>query len=282
VSDEGQAAADRLVALLDLELVEPDVFRGGNPDSTPLTWVYGGQVAAQALMAAGRTVEADRAVHSLHAYFVRSGDPSVPITFRVDRIRDGRSFSVRRVVAQQDGVAIFMLSSSFQLPQPGIDNQAPMPPSPPPDSLPDPETVESMSGRPVPPRFSAWPFELRRVPTEPGSTERERSLIWLRARGRLPDDPLLQACVLTFASDLIPVDTMLMMNHIDRSTQRLRTASLDHAVWFHRPFRVDEWLLHESESPSASGARGLAISRIFRADGQQAATTTQEAMIRVL
>ncbi len=223
IRPRGQWAADQLVALLDLEPIETDIFRGGNPERTPLSFVFGGQVAAQALMAAGRTVDPDRAVHSLHAYFIRRGDPTAPIVFTVDRIRDGQSFSMRRVLAVQHGQAIFVLSASFQLDQPGVDHQAPMPAVPSPDAAPDAEGFGELcsgsigtSGRSSA-RAVAWPDR----PGEP-----RQNLVWMKATGHLPDDPLLQACALTFASDLTPVVSILQINDIDRSKLDVRTASL--------------------------------------------------------
>ncbi len=274
---DGQLAVDRLVALLDLEPIDTDIFRGGNPESTPLSFVFGGQVAAQALMAAGRTVEADRSVHSLHAYFIRRGDPTIPIVFTVDRIRDGNSFSMRRVLAVQHGQAIFALSASFQLPQPGIDSQAPMP------DVPGPDEASAADGYAELQRIFSrvWPFERRGVVTTAVPGMPRQNLVWMKATGRLPDDPLLQACAFTYASDLTPIVSILQINDINRSIQDVRTASLDHAIWFHRPGRADEWLLYEAESPSASGARGLAFSRVFAEDGRQVASTAQEGMIRI-
>lgn len=274
---EGQRAADELVALLDLEPIETDIFRGGNPESTPLSFVFGGQVAAQALMAAGRTVDPDRAVHSLHAYFIRRGDPTIPIVFTVDRIRDGQSFSMRRVLAVQHGQGIFALSASFQLAQPGVDHQAPMPVAPGPEAALEADGYAELQQL----YRRVWPFERRPVPSVDRPGEPRQNLVWMKATGRLPDDPLLQACALTYASDLTPVVSILQINDIDRTKLDVRTASLDHAVWFHRPGRADEWLLYESESPSASGSRGLAITRVFSTDGRQVASTAQEGMIRI-
>jgi acyl-CoA thioesterase-2 len=282
LSDSGQEATDELVAILDLEPIEKDIFRGGNPEGTRLHHVFGGQVAAQALMAAGRTVEPDRAVHSLHSYFIRRGDPLVPIVFTVDRIRDGGSFTTRRVVAVQRGQGIFALEASFQLDQAGIEHQVPMPIRPSPESLAISNDVEvadmAEDSRPFLPR---WPFERREVPVPPGSVETTRGE-WIRTTGKLPDDPLLHACAMTYASDLIPATAVLKAHGLAVGDgSQVRVASLDHVVWFHRPFRADQWLLYESESPMARGSRGLATARVFTEDGQQVATLAQEIMIRL-
>jgi acyl-CoA thioesterase II len=277
-SDTGQLLADRLLALLDLESIEKDIFRGRHlGDQNPNGHVFGGQVAAQALMAAGRTVDTERAVHSLHAYFIRAGDASVPIVFTVDRIRDGRSFTTRRVVAIQHGHAIFALEASFQLDQPGVDFQATMPDSP------APETLLAVTGPIAPGEQSDFeaglPFEILRVPPADPPPARRTNLQWLRATGRLPDDPLTQACAFTYASDLFPGSAIVETLGIDYTD--LRMASLDHAVWFHRPGRADDWLLVESESMSASGSRASVTGRVFARDGVQVATIVQELMIRV-
>jgi acyl-CoA thioesterase-2 len=279
-SDIGQVLADRMLALFDLEPIEKDIFRGRHPaEPNPRGHVFGGQVAAQALMAAGRTVEPERAVHSLHAYFIRAGDASVPIVFTVDRIRDGRSFTTRRVVAIQHGQGIFALEASFQLDQAGVDFQAPMPDSPTPQALTGSGTG---SAKGTPSEFEAGlPFEIIRIPRAEPPPERRTSLQWLRARGQLPDDPLIQACALTYASDLIPGSAVIETLGIDYTKHDFRMASLDHAVWFHRPGRVDDWLLVESDSMSASGARALVSGRVFARDGVQVATIVQELMIRV-
>jgi acyl-CoA thioesterase II len=286
-SATGQAVVDGLVRLLDLEPVEVDIFRGRSP-AVSLQRVFGGQVAGQALVAAGRTVPADRPVHSLHAYFLRPGDPAVPIVYLVDRLRDGHSFTARRVVAVQHGKAIFSLSASFQRVEDGLDHQGEMP------AAPDPETLPTLGERYAPyadqlgtlvrlPR----PIDLRYVDDPPfvrraaGQRGEPRNKVWMRADGRLPDDPLLHVCALTFASDYTLLDSVLVTHGMAWMTD-VKGASLDHAMWFHRPFRADEWLLYESDSPSASGGRGLATGRIWSRDGRHVASVVQEGLVRVL
>ncbi|PPK67635.1 acyl-CoA thioesterase II [Actinokineospora auranticolor] len=284
----GQAALDGLVALLDLERIEENIFRGVSPDDSPVR-VFGGQVAGQALVAAGRTVPPERRVHSLHAYFIRGGDPSVPIVYEVDRIRDGRSFTTRRVVAVQHGKAIFALSASFQVDEPGIGHADPMPEVPAPESLPTqaeritPELRE---------RFGAWadrprPIDVRYV-SEPPWLSREtgprdaHNQVWMRADGTLDGDHMLHVCVLAYASDMTLLDAVLARHGVYWGTDKVIGASLDHAMWFHRPFRADEWILYDCLSPSASGGRGLATGRFFTRDGQLVATVVQEGLVRLL
>jgi acyl-CoA thioesterase-2 len=214
----------------------------------------------------------DRAVHSLHAYFIRPGDPEVPIVYTVDRTRDGRSFSTRRVTAIQHGQAIFTLSASFQRPETGLEHQVPMPEAPDPESLPE----RSVRLRPVEIRYAGEPPWARTdgLPREP------RSMVWMRARGPLPDDPLVHVCAVAYASDMSLLDSVLMAHGLSWDARGLATASLDHAMWFHGPFRADQWLLYAQESPAASGARGLAQGRIFRRDGRLIASVVQEGLIR--
>ena len=283
----GQPVVDALVKVLDLEAIEVNMFRGRSPQVSHQR-VFGGQVAGQALVAAGRTVDADRAVHSLHSYFIRPGDPKVPIVYTVERARDGRSFSIRRVTAIQHGEPIFVLAASFQLRQGGVDHQAPMPDVPLPDELPTLE--ERYAGYD---EVAAWfervprPFELRYVDDPPwvqrshGPRGDGPHRIWLRADGRLPDDPLIHVCALTFASDLTLVETVLVHHGLAIGLDPVVTASLDHAMWFHRPFRADEWFLYDMASPSASGGRGLAMGKIFALDGRHIVSVVQEAMLRV-
>ncbi|HEY9476343.1 MAG TPA: acyl-CoA thioesterase II [Mycobacteriales bacterium] len=285
-AEAGQPVLDQLVRLLDLETIEVDIFRGTSP-KVALQRVFGGQVAGQALVAAGRTVPVERRVHSLHAYFLRPGDPSVPLVYSVDRIRDGRSFTSRRVVAIQHGLAIFSLSASFHRAEEGIDHQSPMP------SVPDPEGLATL-----PQRYAAYahtlgpfarlprPIDLRYVDAPPWEQRADGpreplSRMWLRTDGRLPDDPLLHVCALTYASDMSLLDSV-MVGHGMAWGQDIAGASLDHAMWFHRPFRADEWLLYESRSPSASGGRGLAEGRFWTRDGRHVATVVQEGLLRVV
>jgi len=282
----GQPAVDGLVALLDLEEIEREIFRGV---STRSRWqrVFGGQVAGQALVAAGRTVPEDRHVHSLHSYFVRPGDPSIPILYEVDRVRDGRSFSTRRVIAVQRGETIFSLSASFQLDQDGVDHQTPMPEVPDPELL--PPLVNRYGGSPAAAEFykaMPKPIDLRYVDAPPWQQHAHGprdgvSRVWMRADGKLPDDPLLHVCVLTYASDMTLLDSVLVRHGLAPGLDDISMASLDHAMWFERPFRADEWLLYSTRSPSASGGRGLATGRFYRQDGTQVCSVVQEGMIRV-
>jgi acyl-CoA thioesterase-2 len=282
----GQDAVDGLVRLLDLEQIEQDIFRGV---SIRTRWqrVFGGQVAGQALIAAGRTVADDRPVHSLHSYFVRPGDPNVPIVYEVDRVRDGRSFSTRRVIALQHGETIFSLSASFQLLQAGIEHQSAMPEAPDPESL--PALVNRYGDSPAAAAFykaMPKPIDLRYVDDPPWQQHARGprdggSRVWMRADGKLPDDPLLHVCVLTYASDMTLLDSVLVRHGLAPGLDDLSMTSLDHAMWFERPFRADEWLLYSTHSPSASGGRGLATGRFYTQDGRQVCSVVQEGMIRV-
>ncbi len=283
----GQLVVDGLVDLLDLERVEEDIFRGVSPNVS-LQRVFGGQVAGQALVAATRTVAADRKVHSLHSYFIRPGDPAVPIVYLVERIRDGRSFSVRRVTAVQHGKPIFTLSASLQLEQGGIDHQRAMP------TVPDPEELPTLMQRlagfeelTLAMRRLPQAFDIRYVDDPPwiqrglGPRENQPHRIWMKADGVLPDDPTLHVCVVTFASDLNLLDSVLIHHGMAAQLDPISMASLDHAMWFHRQFRADEWFLYDSSSPSASGGRGLATGRFFARDGRLVASVAQEGMIRL-
>jgi acyl-CoA thioesterase-2 len=272
-----------LVNLLDLEPIEVNIFRGIQPHEERQR-VFGGQVAAQALMAAGRTVEHGR-VHSLHSYFLRPGDPTVPILYEVDRIRDGRSFTTRRVVAIQHGRAIFNLSASFHDSEEGMEHQFPMPDVPPPESLaplferlePWREELVDWFDRPHPidqRHIGALPWH-REGPGEPNQR------LWIRADGDLPDDPLLHACVATYASDMSLFDVILAPHDIGWDDAEFMGATLDHCMWFHRPFRADEWLLYDTDSPVAAGGRGLARGFLFKRDGKLCVTLVQEGLARV-
>lgn len=278
-----QAAVDALIALLDLEPIEVNIFRGVSPPAERQR-VFGGQVAGQALVAAARTVEPDSLVHSLHAYFLRPGDTRIPILYMVDRIRDGLSFVTRRVTAVQHGRAIFSLSASFQVPEDGFEHSDPMPDVPAPETLP---TIEERWKEVAAERgnddFSLdLPFDLRNCDWSP--EDRERALppyqrMWLKATGDLPDDPVIHACALTYASDMTLLDTALLPHGLHRLDNAFM-ASLDHAMWFHRPFRADEWLLYAQDTPSASGGRGFARGSVFTSDGKLAVTVVQEGLIR--
>jgi acyl-CoA thioesterase-2 len=285
--ETGQPVLDRLIALLDLERIEDNIFRGVSPADRTIR-VFGGQVAGQALIAAGRTVAPDRYVHSLHAYFIRGGDPGIPIVYEVDRIRDGRSFTTRRVLAVQRGKAIFALSASFQLAEQGIEHADPMPEVPEPESLPTYGEQLALAGdklgeerkfpRPIDIRYVSEPPWLSR---EQGPRE-ARNQVWMRADGKLPDDPLLHVCVAAYASDMTLLDAVLARHGVYWWTDKVLGASLDHAMWFHRPFRADEWFLYDCESPSASGSRGLATGRFFTQDGRLIATVVQEGLLRIV
>ena len=280
------AALDELIRLLDLEPIEVNLFRGHNTDEKRIR-TFGGQVAGQALVAAGRTVATGMFVHSLHAYFLRPGDPSIPILYQVDRIRDGKSFTTRRVVAIQHGEAIFNLSASFHRDEEGIEHQMPMPPSV------DPMTLPTFKERMAPyaAKMGDWyerprPIDTRYV-DEPN---RNRSLgprpphqqVWFRPDGDLPDDALLHACIVAYASDMSLLDSILLAHDIAWDDDSFMGASLDHAMWFHRPFRADQWLLYAQESPSAHGGRGLARGEIFTEDGILVVSVVQEGLVRVV
>jgi acyl-CoA thioesterase II len=279
-------AVDELIGILDLEELEVNIFRGRSPDEKRQR-VFGGQVAGQALIAAGRTV-ARGSVHSLHAYFLRPGDPAKPILYEVDRIRDGRTFTTRRVVAIQHGKAIFNLAASFQPDEVGPEHQIDMPDAPDPDSLPGVEERIARMKDSLPQEALEWltrdrPIDVRPIvagnPFKP--TKRPpRQLVWIRASRRLPDDPLLHQCVVVYASDLTLLDTATLPHAIAWNDPHYVMASLDHAMWFHRPFRADEWLLYGQESPAAYGARGFAMGHLFTRDGRLVVSVAQEGLIR--
>jgi acyl-CoA thioesterase-2 len=264
-----------LVELLDLEMIDADLYRGRQPQ-TSMQRVFGGQVLGQALAAASRSVDPERLVHSLHGYFLRAGDTAVPIVYRAEPTRDGGTFSSRRVVASQNGKPIFYMSASFQRPEPGLDHQDPMPDDVvPPEEAPRLATVlEARSGRPAADWDKEWAsLDVRLA----GVTGRQ---FWIRASGKLPDDPALHACVLAYASDLTLLGASLLPHGIVIGDRRIQPASLDHALWFHRPFRADEWLLYDQASPSASGARGFATGRLYTSEGRLIASVAQEGLIR--
>ena len=279
-------ALDKLLDLLDLEQIEVNIFRGRSPDET-VQRVFGGQVAGQALVAAGRTVPDDRPVHSLHAYFIRPGDPAVPLVYTVDRVRDGRSFTTRRVAAVQHGRTIFTLSASFHRPEPGLEHTTPMPQVPPPEDVRrNAERLEDVLRVPLPAHYRDSPIDVRSVGPLSVEAERDpslrttRNLVWLRVNGNLPDDPLLHVCLMTYVSDLTLLDTVLLGHGVSWYDGRTSGASLDHAMWFHRPFRADQWLLYAQESPIAYGARGLARGEVFTAGGDLVVSVVQEGLIR--
>ncbi|MFJ9035670.1 acyl-CoA thioesterase [Streptomyces sp. NPDC102406] len=290
-------ALESLLDLLDLERIEQDVFRGQSR-SAVVPRVFGGQVAAQALVAAGRTVPADRLAHSLHAYFLVAGDPGAPIVYTVDRIRDGRSFTTRRVVAIQHGQPIFHLSASFQTYEDGLDHQAAMPDAPDPETLPTaaemlPRYADAFVDPGVVDRLleAREAVDLRYVDAPPfafvGQPQPPRSQVWFRTNGKLDgvtagDEHLLHVCLATYVSDMTLLDSVLLAHGRGGwAVGDVVGASLDHAMWFHRPFRADEWLLYDQESPSASGGRGLGQARIYTRDGRLAITVIQEGVVRV-
>ena len=283
-----QSVSD-LLALLDLERLEVDLYRGRQPD-TGLQRVFGGQVAAQALRAACNTVEPQLSVHSMHSYFLRPGDTSVPIVYDVERIRDGRSFSTRRTVARQHGRAIYYLTASFQIAEAGFDHQDTMPEVADPDDCPTlAERVREVSGHGEDVSWAReWAaLEVRYAgDSRPGGSlvtpgQPARAQIWIRASGAVPPDPVVNTCVLAYASDLTLLGVSLVSHGVLLSSRRLQAASLDHSMWFHRSFRADEWMLYDQHSPSASGARGLAMGRVFTQSGALVATVAQEGLIRL-
>lgn len=280
-------ALDELLGVLDLEKLEENLYRGRGP-SVGWQRVYGGQVLGQALVAAVRTAPADRMAHSAHAYFLLAGDPQAPIIYEVERIRDGTSFTTRRVKAIQHGRAIFAMSVSFHKPEPGFDHGAKMPDVPPPEDLPNEKDLLLRLMPHLPGNMrSYWererPIELRLV--DPSRyLEREPRTpvqqVWMRASGRLPDDPAFHQCVLAYASDFTLLDTALIAHGKLMFDPDIQMASLDHAMWFHRPVRADEWLLYAQDSPSAHGARGLCRGSIFTRDGALVASMAQEGLTR--
>jgi acyl-CoA thioesterase-2 len=278
-------ALDDLIDLLDLDAIEVNIFRGQSPREDRQR-VFGGQVAGQALVAAGRTVSEDRVVHSLHAYFIRPGDPSIPLLYEVERIRDGRSFSTRRVLAIQHGKPIFNLSASFQIVEEGLEHQTTAPEMPDPLSLPD--FTETMA--PWAELMGDWferprPFDIRYVlpPTMAKQPEpREpKQRIWLRADGELPDTPLLHACLFAYASDMTLLDSTLLPHQLSWMDRRIFAASLDHAMWFHRAGRADDWFLYDMVSPTTQHSRGLAQGSMYDQSGRLLLSVAQEGLIRV-
>lgn len=278
-----------LVDLLDLEPLEVNLFRGRPTNEAGWRRVYGGQVISQALTAAIRTVEADRPAHSLHAYFIRPGDPAAPIVYQVERDRDGKSFTTRRVVAIQHGKAILNMACSFQVDEAGAEHQFDMPDAPDPESLPsDVERRRAVADR-IPEAHRANWLRERAVdirPVEPRDFFRPektepRQLNWFRIDGRVADDRALHQVLLAYASDMTLLDTCVLPHGISWLNPRLQSASLDHAIWFHGEFRADEWLLYVQDSPRASGARGLNRGSIYTRDGRLVASVVQEGLMRI-
>lgn len=276
-----QAEVDALIELLDLEPIEKDIFRGVSPQEDRQR-VFGGQVAGQALVAATRTVE-DRSVHSLQAYFIRPGDVEAPLVYLVERVRDGRSFTTRRVTAIQHGQPIFAMSASFHKQEEGFEHQSDLP-----AGIPDPEELEPYvwPGFPVDDQGRMIrPIELRYVtgsPAERGQSREPRLQVWLRATGTLPDDPVLHTCMFTYASDMTVLDTATKALPVQGNEIDIQAASLDHAMWFHRPLRMDDWIFLDQVSNSASNARGLAWGTAWNRTGELVASVVQEGLIRPL
>jgi acyl-CoA thioesterase-2 len=274
-----------VVKLLDLERLEVNLFRGESRD-IGAPQVFGGQVLGQALSAASRTVEEGRVAHSLHAYFLRRGDFNAPIIYDVDRSRDGHSFSSRRVVAIQHGEQIFNMAASFQVAEEGFDHQMPMPNVPAPEELSDqsqqmqalmdrmPERLRRLASKPR-------PFEFRMVQPLEGVNRAPARQVWIKAVGKVSNDETLHRCLLAYVSDFYLLDTSMLPHTSSLISDNVIMASIDHAMWFHRPLRVDEWLLYALESPSASGARGFARASVYARDGRLVASTAQEGLMRV-
>ena len=275
-----------LLSILDLERLEVNLFRGRSPQTS---WqrVFGGQVVGQALVAATRTVEGVLP-HSLHAYFLLAGDPKVPIIYEVDRIRDGKSFTTRRVVGIQHGHAIFSMSVSFHNDEPGLDHQMAMPVVPHPDALPSDAEIKQNILPELPEAVRRYyererPIELRPVDFGRYAGKRQednRFNIWMRTTAPLPDDPAIHRCALAYASDMTILDTALLPHQRSVFDRNIMGASLDHALWFHRPFRADQWLLYVQDSPNMHGARGFGRGLIFAADGTLVASVAQEGLLR--
>jgi acyl-CoA thioesterase-2 len=279
-------AVQSLLEILDLEPLEVNLFRGRSPQAG---WqrVFGGQVIGQALVAATRTVDA-RPVHSLHGYFMLPGDPKVPIVYEVDRLRDGRSFTTRGVRAIQHGRAIFSMLVSFHQDEPGFDHSSPMPDVPGPEELPSDEEIRKNILPSMPEAVRIYyererPIELRPVEFRRYISRDHRDPkfhVWIRATAKLPADPAVHQCVLAYASDMTLLDTALIPHGRTVFDKSIQAASLDHALWFHRPFRADEWLLYAQDTPNAFGARGISRGLIFARDGTHVATVAQEGLIR--
>ncbi|RLV49256.1 acyl-CoA thioesterase II [Nocardioides mangrovicus] len=281
-------SVEELVGLLDLERIDDNLFRGTQPD-TSRQRVFGGQVAAQSLVAASRTVDAEHHVHSLHSYFLRPGDPAVPIVYDVDDLRDGRSFTTRRVAARQHGQEIYFQTVSYQIDEDGLDHQDAMPDVTPPQECPQlsdlfrdhaPEAAEEWDKE-----WAALDIRWAGDSSESGGLAPDqhpaRNRLWVRINGELPDDPTLHDAVFTYASDLTLLAVSLVPHRIMIGSPKLMPASLDHAMWFHRRFRADRWWLYDQVSPSASGARGFAVARVFTESGVLGASVAQEGLIRV-
>ncbi|HEV2650455.1 MAG TPA: acyl-CoA thioesterase II [Rhizomicrobium sp.] len=280
-----QTPIEEVLDLLDLEKIEENIFRGQSPEDR-MQRVFGGQVLGQALVAASRTVEG-RVCHSFHAYFLRAGDPKVPILYEVDRARDGGSFTARRVVAIQHGKQIFNMSASFQVPETGLEHQFDMPKVPDPEALVDEHEARKKWMENAPEEHKAWmsrprPIEMRPVILDDWMNRKAREPfdnVWIRATGPVPDNVIVQQSVLAYASDMSLLDTALLP-HGRTWNSPIQMASLDHAMWFHHPFKMDDWLLYAQDSPSSSGARGFNRGALFTRDGKLVASVVQEGLMR--
>ena len=279
---------NQIIKTLDLEEIELNHYLATSPNEG---WqrVYGGQVIGQALVAASRTVSSNRSAHSLHGYFLRAGDTTIPILYKVDRIRDGKSFTTRRVVAVQRGQAIFTMSISFQVDEDGLSHQFDMPKVPAPDSLPTEDELRREQAKSWPKEFQesfSGSSAIKVKPVDPvdllnPEPAQATQRCWMRCGEALPNDPRIHQCVLAYLSDWSLLDTASRPHAVSFMQDNVQVASLDHAMWFHRPFRADEWLLYDQDSPSASGARGFNRGLIYNQTGKLVASTTQEGLLRI-
>ena len=279
---------NQIIKTLDLEEIELNHYLATSPNEG---WqrVYGGQVIGQALVAASRTVSPNRSAHSLHGYFLRAGDTTIPILYKVDRIRDGKSFTTRRVVAVQRGQAIFTMSISFQIDEGGLSHQFDMPKVPAPDSLPTEDELRREQAKSWPKEFQesfSGSSAIQIKPVDPvdllnPNPTQAVQRCWMRCVEPLPDDPRIHQCVLAYLSDWSLLDTASRPHGVSFMQENVQVASLDHAMWFHRSFRADEWLLYDQDSPSASGARGFNRGLIYNRTGKLVASTTQEGLLRI-
>ena len=267
----GREQLEELLQLLSLEQIEENIFRAQHPEGRQGR-LYGGQIMAQALMAGGRTVSQDQRAHSLHGYFLRPGDPTVPAVIRVERARDGRSFATRRILVTQRGEAIFNMDASFQIVESGLDHQSAMP-----DLQPPPE--EKIPSALFDAPFVTWRHEFRRLQSE--SPQPPEQFVWFKPTSTVPNDPLVAACLLVFESDNVLIGTARLPHRGSFKREHMQVASLDHAMWFHRPLELNQWLLYAIDSPSASQARGFARGNIFTHSGELLASTVQEGLIRL-
>lgn len=279
---------EEVVGLLELEELEVGLYRGSQPEVSSMTRVFGGQVAAQALMAAQLTVPEERSVHSLHIYFILGGDPSIPIVYDVEKIRDGGSFTTRRVAARQHGAIIFYMTASFQKQEDGWNHQDVMPDVPSPeDSRPLIELINTNGQEGIDIWEREWAsFDLRYVGDNRAEDDPQRQLVpvvqrmWFRTNGKLPESRIIHNAAFAYISDFSLLGASLLPHGVFIGTPEVQAASLDHVIWFHHPIKMDEWLLYDQKSPSASGARGLSTARVFAQDGTLVATVAQEGLIR--